>query len=94
MEVVDILLEETGRDISLIKTIPDPRRGAHDKRYSMSNAKLRNLGWNPAMPFEQSLRDTVKWYQDHQDWWRPLVATEDYQRFIRAFYGPTLGEDL
>jgi len=61
---VDILLEETGRDISLIKTIPDPRRGAHDKRYSMSNAKLRNLGWNPAMPFEQSLRDTVKWYQD------------------------------
>lgn len=94
MEVVKILLEETGRDESFIKTIPDPRRGAHDKRYSMSNAKLRNLGWNPTMPFEDSLRQTVKWYKDREDWWRPLVATDDYQRFIRAFYGPTLGEDL
>ncbi len=94
MEVVKILLEETGRDESLIKTIPDPRRGAHDKRYSMTADKLQALGWKPIKPFEESLRETVRWYKERQDWWRPLVETEDYQRFIRAFYGPTLGEDL
>jgi len=94
MEVVRILLEETGRDDSFIKTIPDPRRGAHDKRYSMTTDKLEGLGWKPSKPFEESLRETVRWYRDRQDWWRPLVATDDYQRFIRAFYGPALGDDL
>lgn len=94
MEVVQILLEETGRDESFIKTIPDPRRGAHDKRYSMTADKLMGLGWKPEKPFEQSLRETVRWYKDREDWWRPLVQTSDYQHFIKAFYGPTLGEDL
>ena len=94
MEVVQILLEETERDDSLVKRIPDPRRGAHDSRYSMSNEKLKALGWAPMKPFESSLRDTVRWYKEREDWWRPLVQTEDYQRFIRAFYGPSLGDDL
>jgi dTDP-glucose 4,6-dehydratase len=94
MEVVKILLEETGRDESFIKTIPDPRRGAHDKRYSMSIDKLKGLGWKPVKPFEESLRETVRWYKNREDWWRPLVQTDDYKRFIKAFYGPTLGEDL
>ena len=92
-EVVRILLEETGRDESLVKKIPDPRRGAHDKRYSMSTAKFAALGWKPTHPFEQSLRETVRWYKERQDWWRPLVATEDFQSFVARFYGPTLGED-
>ncbi|HJP83311.1 MAG TPA: dTDP-glucose 4,6-dehydratase [Fimbriimonadaceae bacterium] len=94
MEVVDILLAETDRDHSNVKTIPDPRRGAHDQRYSMSASKLRQLGWIPEKPFEASLKETVRWYKENQDWWRPLVQTDDYQRFIKAFYGPTLGEDL
>ncbi|MFI5384695.1 MAG: dTDP-glucose 4,6-dehydratase [Fimbriimonadales bacterium] len=94
MEVVNILLEETGRDESLVKRIPDPRKGAHDKRYSMSADKLRGLGWKPEMIFEEELRNTVRWYVENEWWWRPLVATDDYQEFIRDFYGGSLGEDL
>jgi dTDP-glucose 4,6-dehydratase len=94
LEVVNILLEETGRDESLVKSIPDPRRGAHDKRYSMSAEKLRALGWTPNMPFEQSLRETVHWYREHEEWWRPLTQTDDFQRFIKSFYGAALGDDL
>jgi dTDP-glucose 4,6-dehydratase len=94
MEVVKILLEETGRDESLVKRIPDPRKGAHDKRYSMSADKLRALGWKPEMPFEQELRNTVRWYIENEWWWRPLVATDNYKEFIRDFYGKSLGEDL
>jgi len=93
-DVVRILLEETGRDESLVKKIPDPRRGAHDKRYSMSTAKFQALGWKPTHPFEQSLRETVRWYKERQDWWRPLVSTDDFQSFVGRFYGPSLGEDL
>lgn len=93
-EIVKILLEETGRDESLVKKIPDPRKGAHDMRYSMKTDKSNALGWKPIMPFEESLRATVRWYIENQDWWRPLVQTDDYQAFIKRFYGPGLGEDL
>lgn len=93
-DVVKILLEETGRDESLVKKIPDPRKGAHDKRYSMSTKKSESMGWKPNQPFEQSLRETVRWYIDRQDWWRPLVETDDFKSFVARFYGPSLGEDL
>lgn len=95
LDVVKILLEETGRSGDLVKRIPDPRKGAHDKRYSMSAEKARSeLGWAPSHPFEVSLRETVRWYIEHQDWWRAITAREDFQGFIRRFYGPSLGDDL
>lgn len=93
-EIVEILLEETGRDASLVKRISDPRKGAHDQRYSMSAKKLEALGWKPQKPFEESLRETVRWYRERQDWWRPLVERDEYKEFIARFYGPSLGEDL
>jgi dTDP-glucose 4,6-dehydratase len=93
-EVVRILLEETGRGDHLVKTIPDPRKGAHDKRYAMDCAKTRALGWQPSHSFEAELRATVTWYKENESWWRPITERADYQEFIRAFYGPSLGEDL
>ncbi len=93
-EVVKILLEETGRDDSLVKTIPDPRGGAHDKRYSMATGKIRALGWEPTHPFEEYLRETIRWYISNEAWWRPLISTDDFQAFVAKFYGPGLGEDL
>lgn len=93
-EVVEILLEETNRDWSLVKQIEDPRKGAHDQRYAMSAEKIKTLNWKPQMPFESSLRETVRWYRDNEDWWRPLISTDDFQSFISRFYGPSLGEDL
>lgn len=93
-EVVAILLDALGRDESFVKFIPDPRKGAHDQRYSMATTKARSLGWSPSVPFEQGLRETVRWYRENESWWRPIVNRPDYQDFIRAFYGPSLGEDL
>ncbi|MBS1716224.1 MAG: dTDP-glucose 4,6-dehydratase [Armatimonadetes bacterium] len=93
-EIVKILLEETGRDESLVKSIPDPRKGAHDRRYSMTTEKTQALGWKPEHDFEKYLRDTVKWYKERQDWWRPITEIPAFQDFIKRFYGPTLGSDL
>ena len=93
-EVVKILLEETGRDESLVKKITDPRQGAHDARYSMSADKIRAFGWSPQHPFEDALRETVRWYRANESWWRPLIETDDFKTFTKRFYGPGLGEDL
>lgn len=93
-EVVDVLLEETGRDAALVKRIPDPRKGAHDQRYSMSTEKIEKLGWKPEKNFEEELRNTVRWYRDNEWWWRPITQKQVFLDFARAFYGPGLGEDL
>lgn len=93
-DVVKILLEETGRDESLVKSIPDPRKGAHDKRYSMTTEKAQGLGWKPKRDFEQHLRETVRWYKQNEAWWKPITELKDYQAFVARFYGPGLGEDL
>lgn len=36
-------------------------RPGHDLRYSLCDDKIRDLGWAPPVPFEQSLEETVKW---------------------------------
>jgi len=92
--VVDLLLEELGKEESLVNKIPDPRKGAHDQRYSMNSSKSQNLGWKPEMQFEESLRATVRWFRDNEAWWRPIVEDDGYKSFIAKFYGPGLGEDL
>jgi dTDP-glucose 4,6-dehydratase len=94
MEIVKILLEETGRDASLVKHIPDPRGAAHDARYSMVTEKIRRLGWTPSVEFSEGLRKTVKWYSENEAWWRPITQTSDYQSFVKRYYGPSLGDDL
>jgi len=94
IQVAEIILDALNADETCLKRIPDPRRAAHDQRYSMQSAKLRELGWSPTMDFELGLRDTVAWYREHEDWWRPIVESSAFLEFEAKFYGPVLGEDL
>lgn len=53
-------------------------RPAHDRRYAIDSAKLRReTGWSPRMAFDQGLEQTVRWYIDNADWWRPIAAKTD-----------------
>ncbi len=48
-------------------------RKGHDLRYSVSIDKIKNeLGYTPAVDFEQGLADTVRWYAENRAWWEPL----------------------
>jgi dTDP-glucose 4,6-dehydratase len=33
----------------------------------------RVLGWVPKTSFEQALERTIRWYRDHEAWWRPQM---------------------
>ncbi len=48
-------------------------RPGHDQRYAMDATKLRReLGWRPEFTdLRAGLVQTIKWYQSHEDWWRP-----------------------
>jgi dTDP-glucose 4,6-dehydratase len=67
-ELTERLLRQCGRDWDLVEPVED--RKGHDRRYSLDDAKLRALGYRPRIGFEQGLKDTVRWYADHPDWWR------------------------
>ena len=49
-------------------------RPGHDRRYAIDASKIqRELGWTPAHQFEGGIRETIRWYLDHQDWVRTVL---------------------
>jgi len=44
-------------------------RPGHDRRYAIDCSKLESeLGWKPAMTFEEGLEQTVDWYLENSTW--------------------------
>lgn len=79
-EVTDLILEALEMDESL-KTYVEDRPG-HDKRYLLDCTKIRDeLGFEPQIDFESGLKDTIEWYKNHPEWWKPLKANlKTYER--------------
>jgi dTDP-glucose 4,6-dehydratase len=57
---------------STLMTFTKDRLG-HDFRYSLDCSKIKALGWQPRISFEDGLAQTVRWYQENELWWSPLV---------------------
>jgi dTDP-glucose 4,6-dehydratase len=56
-----------GNSRRLVAFVKD--RPGHDRRYAIDATKIQQeLGWVPAHRFEQGIRETVRWYLDHQAW--------------------------
>jgi dTDP-glucose 4,6-dehydratase len=70
-ELTGLLLRATGTDWDRVTKVTD--RLGHDLRYSVDCSKGRDeLGYEPLVPFEQGLADTVEWYRSNRSWWEPL----------------------
>lgn len=79
LDITRRLLGHCGADESSIEWVAD--RPGHDRRYAIDDSKIRSeLGYEPLVPFDEGLRDTVAWYREHADWWRPLRHQEDGSR--------------
>jgi dTDP-glucose 4,6-dehydratase len=75
---------------TLIRHVAD--RPGHDRRYSLDTSKLQSLGWEPRVPFEQGLAETVAWYQQNEWWWRPIKENDPaFQAYYQAQYGTRQG---
>ena len=70
INITILLLDLLGKDRSLIRYVED--RKGHDRRYSIDCSKLKSLGWHPIHSFSTGMSETVQWYLDNGDWWRPL----------------------
>jgi dTDP-glucose 4,6-dehydratase len=89
IEVVRRVIELTGKDESLVEHVAD--RLGHDRRYSLSSAKLKEqLGWEAQVHFAEGLEKTVAWYRDNEAWWAPIRSGE-YRAYYEKQYGKALG---
>jgi dTDP-glucose 4,6-dehydratase len=61
-------------------------RPGHDRRYSISSKKTKQLGWINRTDFEQALDETIKWYVDNPKWWQRL-KDHKFNEFYRLHYG-------
>ena len=89
LDVVRRILELTGADASLIEHVTD--RPGHDRRYSLSSQKVRALGWEPQVRFQEGLDETVSWYRENAWWWQP-IRSGDYREYYQRQYGLGLAE--
>jgi len=87
IEVVRRILELTGRDDSLIEHVTD--RPGHDRRYSLGSERIRALGWEARVRFDEGLERTVAWYRDNASWWEPIRSGE-YRAYYERQYGRAL----
>jgi dTDP-glucose 4,6-dehydratase len=87
IEVVERILELTDRDTTLIERVRD--RPGHDRRYSLDATRLRELGWRPAVSFEDGIARTVDWYRENEWWWGPIRSGE-YREYYERHYGRSI----
>ena len=84
IDIVRLLLRTMGKPESLITYVTD--RPGHDRRYAIDARKIkRELGWEPAVRFEQGLPKTVEWYLSHESWWQRIISGA-YQEYYKEMY--------
>ncbi|HQO58860.1 MAG TPA: dTDP-glucose 4,6-dehydratase [Candidatus Omnitrophota bacterium] len=66
IETVRAILNLLGKPHSLIQFVKD--RPGHDIRYSLNADKIRDLGWEPRIAFEEGMQTTAAWAVDHYPW--------------------------
>jgi dTDP-glucose 4,6-dehydratase len=84
LEITRTLLSLFGRDESALRYVPD--RPGHDRRYAIDDTKIRTeLGVVPEVPFEEGLRETVRWYRENGAW-LDAVRSGEYLSFYDRWY--------
>lgn len=84
LEITQRLLRIFQKDSKQIEPVNGLRPG-HDQRYAVDSAKIRALGWQPEVDFEQGLQITVDWYKNNKKWWQKIKSGE-FKEYYQKHY--------
>ena len=85
LQVAEAVLEIMGKPHSQIEFVAD--RPGHDYRYALDVTRITELGWEPQVALAKGLEQTVRWYEQHDEWWRRLKSGE-YWEYYKKNYRP------
>ena len=86
LEVTKKILELLGKGEEDIEYVE--HRLGHDFRYAIDDSKLKDLGFNPQMDFDEGLKLTVDWYKQNEWWWKLLKENRpNVDRVAQKSYG-------
>jgi dTDP-glucose 4,6-dehydratase len=72
LEIVTRILNILGKTSESIEFVDD--RPGHDFRYSLNSSRImKELGWKPEQSLSTALKNTVEWYVQNENWWKPLL---------------------
>ena len=78
------LLRLLGKPEALLTYVKD--RPGHDRRYALQCRKMEEeLGWKPAIPLDEGLRQTIDWYKANTEWLLG-VRDGDYRSYYEKYY--------
>ena len=89
IEIARKIVKLTGADPSLLTLVSD--RPGHDRRYSVATRKIKALGWSKKTTYSEGMKKTVRWYQQNEDWWRP-VREGSFKKYYSKMYSGKLKE--
>lgn len=74
--IVNRILKILNKPKDLIVFVGD--RKGHDHRYAIDYTKAKTeLGFEPLKSIDQRLDETVRWYTENEEWWKPLKPNAD-----------------
>ena len=75
IDIVKLILKQLEKPEDLISFVQD--RKGHDLRYAIDNGKImRELGWSPAVTFENGIEQTIDWYLENERWLKRIESGE------------------
>jgi len=68
LEMAEMIAASVGRPLEYTLQNFHESRPGHDLRYALDGGRMSDLGWEPPVPLEDSLRRAVRWTLDHPEW--------------------------
>ncbi len=68
LELAQEIAKAMGKELKYEMVDAHTTRPGHDKHYGLDASKLKNLGWKSPHTFEESLKNTVEWQQENNEW--------------------------
>jgi dTDP-glucose 4,6-dehydratase len=85
LDLTHLLLDLLAKPRTLIRYVKD--RPGHDRRYAIDCSKAESeLGWQPRVPFDRGLKETIGWYQENAAWVAG-IKNKDYLSYYEKQYG-------
>lgn len=68
LELAKTVAELMGKELKYKIVDFHKTRPGHDKHYGLNDDKIRALGWKSPVSFEESLKNTIEWQSENNQW--------------------------